>query len=823
MQLPHTENFGTERIMRGLRHTRGGSRLAPLLALFLTALAARSAAAQDIVRITVQPTTVELATDEVILLTAQATFSDGSVADMSELVEWKSSNTGVVKVSNTNGTKGKITAKAAGHASISVLDPVSGVTSGQSGGSAAIVVLGRLTSIAVTPQNRRIEVGSTRSMQAIGTFSDGQTRDLTEQVTWTSSDPNVARVSNDPGQRGRVTALAPGTVHIAAASSTGITSTGTGGDATVRVPADLISIQITPSVNRLPIGLTLSLNATGTFSDGSTNDVSNQVTWTSSAPLVASVSNDAGSQGDVTALTNGSVLISVLDATTGISSTPSGGDALVNVAGALVALTLNPTNDQLPIGFARAFSVKATLDDGSTISLSRRMVQWSSSNPEVATISNDPGKEGIATAVARGTTVVSAVHAPTGIRSNPDATLTVVGNLVALTVRPKTRDLFTGQTERFSAFAVLDDGTSVKLTRDIQFLSSDGSIATASNQSGSRGDVTGLAKGRSTISVVHTPTGLSSSAFGGDGTVTVRGRVESLRVYPALAFYPVGTDTKVKARATLDDGSSANIGSVVVWTSSDPSIAEVGNVSPKKGVLTAKTVGRITISAVEPVSGVTTSPDGDGIVTVVDGLQSLKVHLGNDLLRTGDTFKLRADGTFPNPSAQAGEPNPVTVDITSSVDFFSNNPAVVRVDNGQVIAVGLGQTTVTAKDRKTGLVSTSDPTFTVVAALNALKITPPRIKMRLGSTQRRGFTVIGSYTDRARVELTDKVTFSTADPTIAQVSNDPDRHGLVMPLAAGVTTVVASEPITGVQSTRQRRIIVKPAPRSHQSARGRNP
>src|SRR5439155_17838 len=316
-------------------------RLAPLLALFLTALAARSAAAQDIVRITVQPTTVELATDEVILRTAQATFSDGSVADMSELVEWKSSNTGVVKVSNTNGTKGKITAKAAGHASISVQDPVSGVTSGQSGGSAAIVVLGRLKSIAVTPPSRRIDVGSTRSMQAIGTFSDGQTRDLTQQVTWTSSDPNVARVSNDPGQRGRVTALAPGTV-----------------------------------------------------------------------------------------------LIRVLDATTGISSAPSGGDALINVAGALVALALNPPDDQLPIGFTRAFSVRATLDDGSTISLSRRMVQWTSSNPEVAPISNDAGKEGVATAVARGTTVISAVHAPTGIRSNPDATLTVVGNLVALTVRP---------------------------------------------------------------------------------------------------------------------------------------------------------------------------------------------------------------------------------------------------------------------------------------------------------------------------------------------------------------------------------------------------
>src|SRR5215467_5558915 len=183
--------------MRTSRHLRVTSGLAPLLALFLTAAGVHPAAAQDIVRITVQPTTVELATDEVMLLTAQATFGDGSVSDISELVDWKSSNTGVVKVSNTPGTKGKVTAKAAGHASISVKDPVSGVTSEQSGGSANIVVLGRLTSIQVTPQTRRIDVGSTRSMQAIGTFSDGQTRDLTQQVTWSSSDPNVARVSND--------------------------------------------------------------------------------------------------------------------------------------------------------------------------------------------------------------------------------------------------------------------------------------------------------------------------------------------------------------------------------------------------------------------------------------------------------------------------------------------------------------------------------------------------------------------------------------------------------------------------------------------------
>jgi hypothetical protein len=48
------------------------------------------------------------------------------------------------------------------------------------------------------------------------------------------------------------------------------------------------------------------------------------------------------------------------------------------------------------------------------------------------------------------------------------------------------------------------------------------------------------------------------------------------------------------------------------------------------------------------------------------------------------------------------------------------------------------------------------------------------------------------------------------------VDNDPDRHGLVVPLKAGVTSVVATEPITGVQSTRPRRIIVKAGRRRHQ-------
>src|SRR5262249_15091467 len=163
------------------------------------------------------------------------------------------------------------------------------------------------------------------------------------------------------------------------------------------------------------------------------------------------------------------------------------------------------------------------------------------------------------------------------------------------------------------------------------------------------------------------------------------------------------------------------------WTSSDPSIADIGTKAPKKGVLMSKAVGRITVSAVEPVSGVsTTASGGDGIITIVDGLQAVRVLAGNLQLRTGATFKLHATGIYPNPMSGAGEPATVEIDITNSVEFVSNDPSVVRVDKGVVVAVGLGETTVSARDPKTGIVSSQsngDATFRVTAALARLKIT----------------------------------------------------------------------------------------------------
>jgi hypothetical protein len=204
------------------------------------------------------------------------------------------------------------------------------------------------------------------------------------------------------------------------------------------------------------------------------------------------------------------------------------------------------------------------------------------------------------------------------------------------------------------------------------------------------------------------------------------------------------------------------------------------------------------------------------VITIVDGLLRLRVEESHLELRSGDTLNLKAFGRFPNPVQGDNEPAEVDVDMTDFVEWTSSDPAVVRVSEGTLVAVGLGDATVGVRDPRSGILSgqsNGDAQFRVIAALAQLKITPGRIRARVGERRRRGFTVMGRYTDGVRIELTDRVLFSTADPTVAQVSNDRDRHGIVVPLRSGATRVSAMEPITGVQAARARRVIIKGAKR----------
>lgn len=137
-----------------------------------------------------------------------------------------------------------------------------------------------LTSIAVTPATASVAIGATQQFEAIGTYSDSSTKDLTSTVTWTSSRVPLATIST----AGLATAVAAGTSNILA------TSGGISGHATLIVAPTLTSIAVTPASLTVAIGATQQFTATGSFSDSSTKDLTSTATWSSDTTSVATIS-----------------------------------------------------------------------------------------------------------------------------------------------------------------------------------------------------------------------------------------------------------------------------------------------------------------------------------------------------------------------------------------------------------------------------------------------------------------------------------------------------------------------------------------------------
>jgi hypothetical protein len=141
-----------------------------------------------------------------------------------------------------------------------------------------------LTSITIKPPNLSIAMGSKGSLTATGIFSDGTTEDLTAQVFWTSSDGTIASVGN-VNSLGRqvIVGLGVGSASIAA------TLDGVHGSTTVIVFAKIISIDITPPKPSIAKGTSSQLTATATLSNGTTEDLTDLVSWSVSPTNLATV------------------------------------------------------------------------------------------------------------------------------------------------------------------------------------------------------------------------------------------------------------------------------------------------------------------------------------------------------------------------------------------------------------------------------------------------------------------------------------------------------------------------------------------------------
>jgi 6-phosphogluconolactonase (cycloisomerase 2 family) len=245
-----------------------------------------------------------------------------------------------------------------------------------------------LSSIVVTPASASVVAGSTLQFTATGRYSDGTTKDLTSTANWTSSDAGKATVV---AASGLATGVAAGSATITATSGS---ISGTDLLTVTAPPASLSSISVTPAGASVAAGLTLQLTATGSYSDGTTKDLTANVTWASSDVSKATIA----ASGIATGLAPGSTTI------TATSGSISGTNTLTVGSPNLVKVELSPNKPNVPAHKVLQFSAIGTYTDHSTQNLTTS-VTWSSANPAVAAVN---ATTGVVTAGTIGTTQINA-------------------------------------------------------------------------------------------------------------------------------------------------------------------------------------------------------------------------------------------------------------------------------------------------------------------------------------------------------------------------------------------------------------------------------
>jgi uncharacterized protein YjdB len=693
--------------------------------------------------ITVVPVNPVVAKGTTVQLAALGRFSDGSVQNLTTQVSWSSANSSIAQVSNTSPTIGLVTGMSAGNT------PITATFNGIQGATTVTVGGATVTSITITVPVASIAKGTTVQLTATCNFSDGTTQDCTNLVSWTSGNSGIAQVSDTAPTKGLATGVGVGNTTISG------TFGGAQGSATVTVTAaTLTSIVITPPGPSMAKGTTVQLTATGNFSDGTTEDLTDQVSWTSADNAIAQVSNVAETEGLVTGLSAGATLI---------TATLNGVEGSTNVtvtAATLTSITITPPTSSIGNGTMVQLTATGTFSDGSTQNLTTQ-VSWTSGDDTIAQVSNASESEGLVTGVGVGNTSITA---KLGNIQGSAAVSVTAAILTSITITPPDPSIAKGTTVQLTATGNFSDGSTEDLTTQVSWVSSDTTIAQVSNASDPQGEVTGLGVGTASITATINSIFKNLNIVTGSTTVGVTAAtLTSITITPPILVLPNGTSRQLTATGHFSDNTTQNLTNSVSWTAAPSDIATVA----PGGLLTATAPGTATVTAAQ--GGLS---DSTPVTVTAATLTAITITPPNPSLANGTTLQLTATGTYTDGSTQ---------NLTKSVSW--GVPAgIVTIDaNGLMTATATGSGTISAF--MSGIFGTTSVTVTP-ATLVSITITPTNPTLAKGTTLQ--LTATGTYTDGSTQNLTKSVSWGVPAGIVTI-----DANGLMTATATGSGTISA--------------------------------
>jgi uncharacterized protein YjdB len=680
------------------------------------------------VNISTTPTSLQLAAGTMKQLTATATYADGTTQDITASVTWSSTGSNIASVS----ANGLVTGLTPGIAGIQA--QMQGQYGVLTNTSIVIVTTATLQSITISPSGANFALGSNQQFTLTGTYSDGTTQNLTSSATWSSLNPSVATIS----ATGLATGVGGGSVRLSA--TYGLLSVISASNTVT--PATLVSIALTPSSASFAKGTAKQFTVIGTYSDGSTRDLTSSAMYASTDPTVVSVSN----AGFATGVGIGSAQVTVSDG----GQTASTQNVTVTPA-ILASISITPQNIGLADGTTQQFHATGTFTDGTTQDLTQQTV-WTSSNPQVLTIDQN----GLATGGSVGNVQVSAAF--NGVTASPGTINVTPATLASLTISPTTAQIAKGTTQQFSATGVFTDGTTQDLSSTVAWNSSNGAVVSIDGH----GLASGTGVGSAQLMASYLGKTTSTSSFAVTPATLV-----SLSFNPANPTVASGTTTHVTVLGVYSDGTTQDLTSTATLSSSNPLVASVGANGSVQGILPGTST--ITVTA----GGQTSSFNVAVSVAVLTSIAITPANPAN--FAKGTTQQFTAMGTFSDGSTQ---------NLTSSATWSSSNTSVFTVNsNGLATGTGIGSASLTAT--YAGQTATT-PAFQVTPAVVAsIAVTPQNQSLIVGNMQQ--YTATATYTDSTTADVSSTARWSSSNTSIATINSS----GLVSATAAGNTTITA--------------------------------
>lgn len=420
--------------------------------------------------VTVAPTTASLAVGGSVDLVATVTSTWGTTI-YGRTIAWTTGSTSVATVSST----GRVTGIAAG------VTTIRATTAGKTGTATVTVTAApsqppAVATVTVAPSTSTVAAGATVQFTATTKGSEGMILDRV--VTWASNAAAVATISST----GLVTGVGAGTAMITA------TSEGRSATATVTVtspPAQTVpvaTVSVGPANGLVLAGNTIQMFATTKDAAGNTL-TGRVVAWSSNATGVATVT----SAGVVRGVTAGTAVITA-------SSEGKSGTATVTVTvpppvpAPVATVAVSPSS--ATFGAGATLQLTATMKDAAGVTLTGRVVTWSSNATGVATVSSS----GLVSRVAAGTAVITATSEGKSGAATVTVPVAAPAPVATVAVSPTTTTISAGATSQLTATTKDAAGTTL-VGRVVTWTSNAAGIATVS----STGLVSGVAAGSAVI------------------------------------------------------------------------------------------------------------------------------------------------------------------------------------------------------------------------------------------------------------------------------------------------------------------------------------